>query len=195
MTYEDMLSIATDLVIHNLGLRDDAKPIKQKLQKMNPTIALMVKEELQKLLDAKFIQSNDYSEWISNMVPIKKSNGKIRIYTNFKDLNKTYLKDDFPLPNIRNLVDATARHEMLSLMDGFSSYNQIKVGLEDQHKTMFITLWGTFYYKVMPFGIKNARAIYQRAMIYIFHNYMHDKIMSMTYWPSLKQENNILRYW
>ena len=57
-----MISIATDLVIHNLGLKNDAKPIKQKLQKMNPTIALMVKEELQKLLDAKFIQPIDYSE-------------------------------------------------------------------------------------------------------------------------------------
>jgi len=58
-------------------------------------------------------------------------------------------------------------------MDGFSGYNQIKVALEDQHKTAFITPWGTFYYKVMPFGIKNAGATYQRAMTYIFHDYMH----------------------
>jgi len=78
-----MPSIATDLVVHNLGLKDDAKPIKQKLRKMNPKIALMVKEELQKLLQAKFIEPIDYSDWISNMVPVKKPNGKIRICTDF----------------------------------------------------------------------------------------------------------------
>jgi len=69
---------------------------------------LIVKEELQKLLDAKIIQPIDYSKWISNMVPIKKPNEKIRICTNFKDLNKACPKDDFPLPNIDKLVDVIA---------------------------------------------------------------------------------------
>jgi len=169
-----MPSIAIDLVVHNLGLKDDPRPIKQKLRKMNPKIALMVKEELQKLLQAKFIEPIDYSDWISNMVPVKKPSGKIHICTDFRDLNKAYPKDDFPLPNIDTLVDATAGHEMLSLMDGFFGYNQIKVAPEDQHKTAFITPWGTFCYKVMPFGLKNAGATYQRAMTYIFHDYMHD---------------------
>lgn len=169
-----MLDIATDLVVHNLGLKSDAKPIKQKLRKMNPTLALMVKKELQKLLDAKFIQPIDYSKWISNMVPVKKPNGKIYIYTNFRVLNKACPKDDFQLPNIDNLVDAMVGHEMLSLMDEFSGYNQIKVTSEDQHKIALITPWGTFCYKVMPFGLKNVEATYQRAMTYIFHDYMHD---------------------
>ena len=137
-------------------------------------IALIVKEELQKLLDAKFIQPIDYSEWISNMVPIKKPNGKICICTDFRDLNKAFPKDDFPLPNIDALVDTIVEHEMLSLMDGFFGYNQIKVTPKVQHKTAFITPWGTFCYKVMPFGLKNVGATYQRAMIYIFHDYMHD---------------------
>jgi len=65
---------------------------------------------------------------------------------------------------------------MLSLMDGFYGYNQIIVSLKDQHKTVFITPWGTFCYKVMPFGLKNAGATYKRAMPYIFHHYMHDII-------------------
>jgi len=105
-----MPSIATNLVVHNLGLKDDAKPIKQKLRKMNPTIALMVKEELQKILYAKFIQPIDYSEWISNMVLVKKLNGKIRICTDFRNLNKACPKDDFSLSNINNLVDAMIGH-------------------------------------------------------------------------------------
>ena len=62
---------------------------------------------------------------------------------------------------------------MLSLMDGFSDYNQIKIVEEDQHKMKFTTPWGTFCYQVMPFGLKNASATYQRAMTTIFHDVLH----------------------
>jgi len=58
-------------------------------------------------------------------------------------------------------------------MDGFLGYNQILLAPEYQHKTAFITLWGTFCDRVMPFGLKNAGATYQRAMAYIFHDIMH----------------------
>jgi len=62
---------------------------------------------------------------------------------------------------------------MLSLMDGFSSYNQIKIVEEDQHKMKFTTPWGTFCYQVMPFGLKNADATYQHAMTTIFCDLLH----------------------
>jgi hypothetical protein len=55
-------------------------------------------------------------------------------------------------------------------MDGFSGDNQIKIHLVDQYKTAFITPWGTFSYRVMPFGLKNVDATFQRAMTYIFHD-------------------------
>lgn len=70
-------------------------------------------------------------------------------------------------------MDLTAGHEMLSLMDGFFGYNQIKIAEEDQHKTAFIMPWGTFCYQVMPFGLKNASATYQRAMTTIFYDFLH----------------------
>ena len=73
------------------------------------------------------------------MVLLKKPNGKSHICTDFKDLNKSCPKDDFSLPNIDTLVDAMVGHEMLSLMDGFFGYIQIKVALEDQQKIAFIT--------------------------------------------------------
>ena len=92
---------------------------------MHPKVALLVKVELEKMLEEKFIHPIDYSEWISNMVPITKPSSDIRIYTNFRDLNKAFPKDDFPLPNIDMIVDLIARHKILSLMDGFSGYNQI----------------------------------------------------------------------
>ncbi len=76
----------------------------------------------------------------------------------YRDLNKASLKDNFPLPHIDTLVDNKEDYLLFSFMDGFSGYNQIKMHTEDMEKTTFITMWGTFYYKVMPFGLKNAGA-------------------------------------
>lgn len=74
----------------------------------------------------------------------------------YRDINKASLKDDFPLPHIDVLVENTAQHSVFSFMDRFSGYNQIKMDLYDIEKTTFITPWGTYCYKVMPFGLKNA---------------------------------------
>lgn len=65
-----------------------------------------------------------------------------------------------PLPSIDTIVDITIGHAMLSLMDGFSSYNQIKIAPKDQDKTAFTFPRGTYYWNVMPFGLKNAGATY-----------------------------------
>ena len=99
---------------------------------------------------------------------VKKSNGKWRMYVDFTDLNRACPKDSYPLSRIDTLVDLTARHELLSFMDVFSGYNQIKMNEEDQEKTSFVTSQGLFCYKVMPFGLKNVGATYQRLMNKVF---------------------------
>ena len=71
------------------------------------------------------------------------------------------------------LVDSTVGHSMLSFMNGFSRYNQILMAPEDMEKTSFITEWGTYCYRIMPFGLKNARATYQRVVTTLFHDMMH----------------------
>ena len=75
---------------------------------------------------------------------------------NFTDLNKACPKDSFPLPRINQLVDFTIGHKLLTFMDAFSRYNQIKMVEEDQEKTAFVTSQGLYCYKVMPFRLKNA---------------------------------------
>jgi len=94
----------------------------------------------------------------------------------YRDLNRASPKDDFPLPHIYISVDNTATSSLYSFMDEFSEYNQIKMAPEDIEKTTFITLWGTFCYIVMSFGLKNASATYQRAMVTLFHDMMHKEI-------------------
>ena len=86
----------------------------------------------------------------------------------FTDLNKACLKDSYPLPRIDTLVDSTARHQLLSFMDAFLGHNQIKMEEANQEKTSFVTSQGLFYYKVMPFELKNARATYQKLMNKMF---------------------------
>ena len=99
---------------------------------------------------------------------VKKANGKWRMCIDFTNLNRAYPKDSYPLPRIDTLVDSTARHEFLNFMDAFSGYNQIKMNEDDQERTSFVTSQGLFCYKVMPFGLKNAGATYQRLMNKMF---------------------------
>ncbi|KAG8488208.1 hypothetical protein CXB51_018194 [Gossypium anomalum] len=94
----------------------------------------------------------------------------------YRDLNRASPKDNFPLPHIDTLVDNTAKHSLFLLMDGFSGYNQINMALKDMEKTTFVTMWGTFCYKVMPFELKNAGETYQRAMVMLLHDMMHKEI-------------------
>ena len=86
----------------------------------------------------------------------------------FTNLNKACLKDSYQLPCIDQLVDSTTGHKLLSFMDAFSRYNQIRMDGADQEKTSFVTSQGLFCYEVMPFGLKNAGATYQRLVNHMF---------------------------
>ena len=74
------------------------------------------------------------------------------------------------------LIDSAAGHAMFSFMDRFSGYNQIRMSTRDAEKTAFRTPIGNFYYTVMPFGLKNVGATYQRTMTAMFHDMMHKEI-------------------
>ncbi|KAL6340756.1 hypothetical protein AAG906_027911 [Vitis piasezkii] len=157
-SYEDMPGLDPSIVQHHLPTLPHARPVKQKLRRLHPRWSLQVKEEIQKQLSVGFISVVEYPEWLANVVPVPKKDGKVRVCVDFRDLNKASPKDDFPLPHIDLLVDGTAGHSMLSFMDGFSGYNQILMAPEDMEKTAFITEWG---------------ATYQRAATTLFHDMMH----------------------
>ena len=109
-------------------------------------------------------------EWVSKLIPVDKKQGAIRIFIDFHDLNRACPKDNFPTPFLDQILDECAGSELFSFMDGFSRYNQIHIKPEDQHKTAFICPWGTFAYRKMPFGLKNAGATFQRDITLIFHD-------------------------
>ncbi|KAA0046253.1 uncharacterized protein E6C27_scaffold284G00560 [Cucumis melo var. makuwa] len=135
-----------------------------------------IEEEVNKLIEAGFIREVKYPTWIANIVPVRKKNGQLHVCVDFRDLNNACPKDDFPLPIMEIMIDATAGHEALSFMDGSSGYNQIRMALNDEEKTAFRTPKGIYCYKVMSFGLKNASATYQRAMQRIFDDMLHKHI-------------------
>jgi len=107
----------------------DAKvrPVRQRRRKFNKERCLIVKEETQKLLSAGHIREIQYPEWLANVVLVKKANRKWRMCVDFTDLNKACPKDSYPLPHIDALVDSASGCKMLSFLDAFSGYNQIKM--------------------------------------------------------------------
>ena len=129
-----------------------------------------IKAEVKKLLKAGFIYPVPLTEWVSNIMLVTKKQGTILVCVDYRDLNKAFSKDNYPTPFIDQIIDDCASCEIFSFMDGFSSYNQIDILPQDQHKMTFICPWGTFAYKKLPFELKNVGATFQHAMSYAFHN-------------------------
>ena len=95
------------------------------------------------------------AEWIVNVMIIPKKGGKVRMCVDFRDLNKACLKDEFPLSHINVLVDNMVGSALMSFMNGFLEYNQIKMDPKDMTKTTFTNKWGIYCYTIMLFGLKN----------------------------------------
>jgi hypothetical protein len=139
---------------------------------MRTEVLKEVKKEIEKMLEAGFIRPCRYAEWISSIVPVQKKDGQWRVCMDFRDLNRATPKDEYPMPVAKMLINAAVGNKILSFMDGNASYNHIFMALEDIHKTAFRVpgAVGLFEYVVMTFGLKNAGAMYQRAMNYIYHD-------------------------
>ncbi|KAH9297584.1 hypothetical protein KI387_029266, partial [Taxus chinensis] len=140
-------------VENSIELVDGAKPIKKMPYRMNPNFSKTVKEEINKLLDAGFIFTVENSERVSPIVISIKKNGKLRIFVDYRKLNKATKKDHYPLPFSDQILDEVAGQECYSFTDGYSGYNQVHITEKDNLNTMFTTPWGTFAYRVMPFGL------------------------------------------
>lgn len=112
--------------------------------------------------------------WLTNIVVVKKKNGKGRVCVDYTNLNDVCPKDYFPLPRIDQLVDAMAGYARLSFMDAYRDYHQIAMNPANMEKTAFITLKGLYCYRVMPFDFKNAGATYQRMVYLMFSSQIGD---------------------
>ena len=172
--YDEMPGLKRELVEHRLPIKDGKRPIKQTPRRFAPAVLTKIKAEIERLLRCKFIRTTRYVEWLANIVLVIKKNGSLRICIDFWDLNTATPKDEYSMPVAEMLVDSAAGFEYLSMLDGYSGYNQIFIAEEDVAKTAFRCpgALGTYEWVVMPFGLKNAGETYQRAMNSIFHDFI-----------------------
>jgi len=157
----DMPGILREVAEHSLDIQPNSKPVKQRLRCFDELKRRAIGKEVHKLLVAGFIKEVFHPEWLANPVLVKIKNGKWRMCVGYTGLNKACPKVPFPLPHVDQIVDSTARCELLSFLDAYSGYHQIKMKESDQLATSFITPFGMYYYVTMPFGLRNARATYQ----------------------------------
>ncbi|XP_074362758.1 uncharacterized protein LOC141703043 [Apium graveolens] len=195
---EDMPGIDESVAMHSLDVDPKQKPIKQKRRNFAPERQQAIDQEVEKLLKADIICEIKYPDWLANVVLVKKPNDKWRMCVDYTNLNSACPKDSYPLPNIDQLIDATSGHVMLSFMDAFSGYNQVKMNLADIAKTAFITHRAVYAFVMMPFGLINAGATYQKMMNTIFkeqlgrnmESYVDDMIAKSVTTSELIREEN-----
>ena len=130
------------------------------------------------MLAAGIIYPIDQSKWEIPMVMQPKKHGsmKLRICVDFRELNKVTLTDPFPTPYANEILNEVAGHEYYSFTDRFLGYNQVPIAKQDHKKMTFVCEFGSFAYRVMPFGLKNAPVVFSRVVVKTFQEYIYKKM-------------------
>jgi len=172
---EDLLHQHTDVLSRNeydLGCvtmvkhRIDTgsnRPFRQPLRRQPAHLLPIIDEQLQEMQKQGIIRPAQ-SEWGSNLVVVKKKDGSLRFCVDYRQLNERTVKDTYPLPRIDDCLDTLGGSTWFSTMDLRSGYHQVALDSRDADKTIFVTRRGTFAFNVMPFGLCNAPATFQRLM-------------------------------
>ncbi|GJW10844.1 reverse transcriptase domain-containing protein [Tanacetum coccineum] len=192
----DIKGINPEFCSHKILMEDDYEPAVQHQRRVNPKIHDVIKKEVEKLLDAGLIYPISDSPWVSPVHCVPKKGGMTvvtnddnelvptrlvtgwRVCIDYRKLNEATRKDHFPLPFMDQMLERLAGNEYYCFLDGFSGYFQIPIDPNDQEKTTFTCLYGTFAYRRMPFGLCNAPGTFQRCMMAIFHD-MIEKTMEV----------------
>ncbi|XP_050229171.1 uncharacterized protein LOC126678311 [Mercurialis annua] len=169
-SYEEMSGLDRSVIEHKLPQKAGFKPFRQPPRRMSKEVETLVHDEIRRLEAAGFIREAKYTEWLSNIVPVMKKNGKLRVCVDFRNLNLATPKDEYPMPIADMMVDGAAGHTILSFLDAHSGYNQVPIDEKDVSKIAFRCPGpiGAYEWVVMPFGLKNVGATYQRAMNKMF---------------------------
>ena len=171
----DMPEIDPSVACHQLTVDPGVSVVAQRRRKQSPEKSEATTKAVKDLLEANFISEAKYTTWLSNVVLVKKSNGKWRMCVDYTDLNRACPKDAYILPNIDKIIGISSGYKLLSFMIAYYGYNQIPMAEEDKKKITFMTESGNYYYNVMPFGLQNAGATYQRMM---------NKVLTRHFWAT-----------
>jgi hypothetical protein len=159
-----MPGIPREVIEHHLKIHPDARPVRQKPRKQSIERQNFIREEVRKLLQAGFIEEVYHPVWLANPVIVPKANRKLQMCIDYTNLNKACPKDPYPLPRIDQIIDSTSGCDLLSFIDAYSGFHQIKMARDDRKHTAFVTVDGLYCYIVMPYGLLNALPTFAHAM-------------------------------
>jgi hypothetical protein len=159
-----MPGIPREVIEHHLKIHPDAWPVRHKPRKQSIERQNFIREEVRKLLQAGYIEEVYHPVWLANPVVVPKANGKFRMCIDYTNLNKACPKAPYPLPRIDQIVDSTSGCDLLSFIDAYSGFHQIKMARDDRKHAAFVTVDGLYCYIVMPYGLLNALPTFAGAM-------------------------------
>ncbi|GJX85049.1 reverse transcriptase domain-containing protein [Tanacetum coccineum] len=165
----DMTGVPRYVAEHRLKMSKGCSPVRQKKRGQAADQNQAIQEEVGKLMEAGIMKEVHYHDWLSNPVMVKKHDDSWRMCVDFKDLNKACPKDGYLLPEIDWKVECLCGFPIKCFLDAYKGYHQIQMAKEDKENIVFITSQGIFCYTKMPFGLRNARATYQRLVDKAFH--------------------------
>jgi hypothetical protein len=171
-----MPGIPREVIEYHMKIHTDAKPVSQKPRRQSMERQDFIREEVQKLLRAGFIEEVHHPVWLANPFIIPKAYGKLWMCIDYTNLNKACPKDPYPLPRIDQFMDSTSGCDLLSFLDAYSSFHQIQMSRQDRNHTAFVTVDGLYCYVVMPYGLKNALPTFVQAMSKTFGGLIRDRI-------------------
>jgi len=165
----------TSVAKHTINLTDE-RPFRQRLRRAALVHQDVIDKEVHKMLDTDIIEPSD-SPWASPVVMVKKKDGTWRFCIDYRKLNSLTRKDSYPLPHIEDTLDALAGSHYFCALDLASGYWQVQVAQEDKPKTAFVTKQGLYQFNVMPFGLCNAPATFERLMEMVLKGFLWKRCM------------------
>ena len=177
----------TDKIYHDVDIIEGSKPVKQHPYRMNPVKQQYLREEVQYLLDNDFIEPSQ-SEWSSPCILVPKPDGTFRMCTDYRKVNSVTKTDTFPIPRIDDCIDNIGHAKYVTKFDLLKGFWQITLTDRAKEISAFVTPDGLYQYKVMPFGMKNSPATFQRPVNSLISNldgckaYIDDAIIFSEEW-------------